>query len=200
MDIRPARGFTLTETLVALFVVSIIAIAAYRGLSAVVQARDVVAQETREWQGLMFLFSRMSQDIALAIPRPARNAAGVTEPEWIGHDVPVSPDDAQLVLTRSGNLDGQGAQIGPQRIGYRLEQHTLYLLHWPAVDQPPDARPSRYPLLQGVSEFHLRYQDERGAWSEQWPQPGRTGGLPVAVEVKVTLEGGQPIRRLFLTR
>lgn len=188
------------ETLVALFVVAIIAIAAYRGLSAVVQARDVVAQETRKWQGLMFLFSRLGQDIALAIPRPVRNAAGTTEPEWTGHDVPVSPDDAQLILTRAGSLDGQGAQVGPQRVGYRLQQHTVYLLRWAALDQPPDARPARYPLLQEVSEFHLRYQDERGAWQEQWPPPGKTGGIPVAVEVTVTLEGGQPIKRLFLTR
>lgn len=200
MDAKRTRGFTLMEVLVALFVVAIIAVASFRGLSAVMQARDTVTQETRRWQGLMYLFSRMEHDIAQAIPRPVRGPTGVTEPEWIGHDVPVSPSDAQLILTRAGGLDAQGAQVGPQRVGYRLEQHTLYLLHWTALDQPPDAKPQRYPLLQDVKEFHLRYQDDHGTWSEQWPMPGRTGGIPMAVEVKIALEGEQPITRLFLSR
>jgi general secretion pathway protein J len=194
------RGFTLVEVLVALFVLTIISVAAFRGLSAVMNARDAVTQETRKWQGLMFLFSRMELDIALAIPRPVRNPAGQTEPEWIGHEVPLTPDDGQLILTRAGAQDVEGAQAGPQRIGYRLDQGTLYLLRWTALDQPPDAEPVRYALLQNVSAFHLRYLDADGAWSEQWPLPGRTGGIPAAVEVSITLEGEQPITRLFLTR
>lgn len=200
MDRKASRGFTLIEVLVALFVLAIIAVAAFRGLNAVMATRDAVAQETRKWQGLMFFFSRMEQDIAVAVVRPVRDRAGAQQPEWIGHDVPVSPDDAQLILTRAGVQDEQGAQVGPQRIGYRLDRNTLYLLRWMALDQPPDAEPRRYPLLRNVSEFHLRYEAANGAWSDTWPPLGQTGGIPMAVEVKLTLSGGQPITRLFLTR
>jgi type II secretion system protein J len=105
-----------------------------------------------------------------------------------------------LILTRAGTQDVEGAQPGPQRIGYRLDRGTLYLLRWKALDQPPDAKPVRYALLHNVSQFHLRYQDTDGAWREQWPPPGRTGGMPAAVEVSITLEGEQPVTRLFLTR
>lgn len=194
------RGFTLIELLVALFVLAILSVAGFRGLNAVINARDAVAKETRKWQGLMFFFSRIEQDIALAVHRPVRDRTGAQQPEWIGHSVPVSSDDAQLILTRAGVQDDQGAQAGPQRVGYKLEHDTIYLLRWTALDQPPNAEPKRYPLLQGVSEFHLRYMSIDGQWNEQWPQPGQAGGIPSAVEVRLTLAGGSPITRLFLTR
>jgi general secretion pathway protein J len=200
MNRQRARGFTLIELMVALFVLAILTVAGFSGLNAVMDARKAVEQETRKWQGLMFFFSRMEQDIALAVHRPVRDRAGVQQPEWIGHSVPVSPDDAQLILTRAGVQDEQGAQVGPQRIGYRLEHGTVYLLRWMALDQPLNAEPRRYPLLEGVNEFHIRYMSADGQWNEQWPQPGQTGGIPAAVEVGLTLAGSQPITRLFLTR
>ncbi len=200
MHANRSRGFTLIEVLVALFVMAIISIAAFRGLGAVVDARDAVAKETRKWQALMFFFSRMEQDIALAVHRPVRDRLGIQQPEWLGHDVPVAPDDAQLILTRAGSPDGDNGQAGPQRVGYRLERDTLYILRWKALDAPPDAEPVRYPILEGVSGFHLRYLGQDGLWQEQWPAPGQAGGIPVAAEVTLTLNGGQPVTRLFLTR
>ncbi len=197
---RPMRGFTLIELLVALLVLGILSVAAFSGLNAVADARKSVEQETRKWQGVMFLFSRMEQDIALAVKRPVRDRAGQALPEWMGHSVPVGPDDAQLILTRAGVQDEQGGQVGPQRVGYRLEHDTLYLLRWMALDQPAEGEPRRYPLLENVSDFRLRYMGDAGQWSDQWPLPGQTGGIPVAVEVNLPLAGGQPITRLFLTR
>lgn len=194
------HGFTLIELLVALFVLAILSVAGFRGLNAVLNSRDAVAQETRKWQNLMFFFSRMEQDMALAVRRSIRDRTGAQQPEWVGHSVPVSPEDAQLMLTRAGVQDEQGAQVGPQRIGYKLEHDTVYLLRWTALDQPPNAEPKRYPLLEGVSEFHLRYMSIDGQWNEQWPQSGQIGGIPMAVEVRLTLTGGSPITRLFLTR
>jgi len=199
MSNQRIRGFTLIELLVALFVLAILTMAGFRGLNAVLETRKAVAQETRKWQDLMFFFSRMEQDVALAVKRPVRDGAGAPQAEWIGHSVPVSPADAQLILTRAGVQDEQGAQAGPQRIGYRLDRDTVYLLRWMALDQPMSAEPKRYALLQGVSEFHLRYMSADGQWNEQWPLAGQTGGIPRAVEVKVTLAGGKQITRLFLT-
>lgn len=205
MNLKRLRGFTLIELLVTLFVLAILAVAGFRGLNAVIDARKAVAQETRKWQNLMFFFSRMEQDIATAVDRPIRGQNGAAQPEWIGHSVPVSRDDAQLILTRAGVQDEQGAQVGPQRIGYLLDRNSIYLLRWMALDQAPNAEPMRYQLLDGVSDFSLRYLARNGQWNEQWPPTGQSGAIsadtiPVAVEVKLTLVGGMQIRRLFLTR
>lgn len=196
---RP-RGFTLIELLVALFVLAILSVAGFRGLNAVMDARKAVEAETRKWQSLMFFFSRMEMDIALAVQRPIRDQSGASQPEWIGHNTPVSPDDGQLILTRAGAQDEQSAQVGPQRIGYRLERDTVYLLRWMALDQPMNAKPERYALLEGVSQFDLRYLDANKQWNDVWPPPGRMDGIPAAVEVKLTLNGGNQITRIFLTR
>lgn len=195
-----SRGFTLIELLVALVVLAIMSVAGFRGLNAVLDARKTVAQETRKWQNLMFLFSRMEQDIALAVRRPVRDQNGVSQPEWIGHKVPVSADDAQLILTRAGSTDEQSLQVGPQRIGYRLDRGTIYLLRWMVLDQPMHAEPRRYPLLEGVNDLSFRYLATDGRWNEQWPRPPQKGGIPVAVEVKLTLVGGQIITRLFVSQ
>ena len=199
MSIRRTHGFTLIEVMVALLVMAIIAIASYGGLESVMKSRDAVTRETRKWQNLMFFFSRMSQDVALAVHRPIRDRLGVTEPEWIGNPDPVAPSDGQLILTRAGSMDMLSVQVGPQRIGYRLENNILYAMRWQALDQPPGAKPQRYPILQGVKDFHLRYMGSNGIWYEKWPAPGQAG-IPQAVEVKLTLAGMQPITRLLLTR
>ena len=200
MSLHRPRGFTLIELLVALFVLAILSVAGFRGLNAVMDARKAVEAETRKWQSLMFFFSRMEMDIALAVHRPVRDQRGEPQPEWVGHSVPVTPDDGQLMLTRAGTDDEQSAQAGPQRIGYRLERDTIYLLRWMVLDQPANAKPKRYPLLEGVSEFGLRYMDANKQWNDVWPPAGKTEGIPVAVEVKLTLVGGNQITRVFLAR
>ncbi len=192
------RGFTLIELLVALIILSLLAVAGYRGLDAVIQTRDRVAVETRKWQHLAFFFSRMSQDIAQAVKRPVRDESGRNiNPAWVGNAVVVEKDDAELIFTRAGIPDQGSALQAPQRIGYRLEQGTIVMLRWPNLDPAPRATPVRYPLLEGVSEFKMRYLGEKGDWQPQWQYPNEFIKMPVAVEVTIVLIGGEVITRLF---
>ncbi|MES1981049.1 MAG: type II secretion system minor pseudopilin GspJ [Pseudomonadota bacterium] len=195
---RPAaRGFTLIEVLVALMIVALLSFAGYRGLNAVLQTREHVAQETRKWQHLSFFFARMEQDVAQAIHRPVRDQGGVVQPEWLGRPVVIAEDEAELVFTRAGMPDQSDALFAPQRIGYRLQQGSIVMLRWPYLDQATRTRPIRYPLLDGVKEFHLRYLNTNGDWLEQWPPGGQPGTLPMALEVQLTLATGEQIVRIF---
>lgn len=194
---NPQRGFTLIELLVSLVILALLSIAGYRSLDAVIQTRDRVAAETHKWQHLTFFFSRMEQDIAQAIHRGVRDSGGLSRPEWIGHEVVVGEDDAELTFTRAGITDQGLAMQAPQRIAYRLEQGSIVLLRWPALDQAERAKPIRYPLLEGVREFKLRYLDSSGYWQTNWPLPGMTEGLPQATEVSLTLSSGDKITRIF---
>ena len=191
------RGFTLIELLVALVILVLLSMAGYRGLDAVLQARERVSAETRKWQHLAFFFSRLDQDVAQAISRTVRDQGGLSQPEWIGHAVVVDDNDAELTFTRAGIPDqGEEMQV-PQRIGYRLEQGTIVMLRWPVLDQPPRAKPVRYPLLEGVREFKLRYLDGSGSWLQQWPPAGQITGLPAGVEIELTLASGETMTRMF---
>ncbi|BBJ00429.1 type II secretion system protein J [Ferrigenium kumadai] len=192
-----SRGFTLIELLAALVIMALLSIAGYRGLDAVLQTREHIAQETRKWQHLAFCFSRLEQDVAQAIHRPVQDQDGRTQPEWVGRTVAVANNEAELTFTRTG-VPGEGENmLAPQRIGYRLQQGSIVLLRWPFPDQAPRTEPVRYPLLEGVREFHLRHLDTNGNWLEQWPSEETAGNLPTALEVAVTLASGEKITRVF---
>lgn len=192
-----SRGFTLIELLVALVIMVLLSVAGYRGLDAVLQTREHIAQETRKWQHLAFFFSRIEQDVAQAIHRPVRDQGGLAQPEWIGRAVVVADDEAELVFTRAGIPGESEKMLAPQRIGYRLQQGAIILLRWPFPDQAPRAEPIRYPLLEGVREFRLRHLDANGIWLDQWPSGGQAGSMPMALEVAVTLASGDKIVRVF---
>ncbi len=194
---RQQHGFTLVELLVSLVILALLAMAGYRGLDAVLQARERVASETRKWQHLAFFFARFEQDVAQAVRRSARDTGGVARAEWLGHAVVVGEDDAELTFTRAGIADQGAALLAPQRIAYRLEQGKIVLLRWPSLDQAERAKPVRYTVLEGVSEFKLRYLDINGNWLSQWPPSGLTNGLPQGAEVSLTLTGGEKITRIF---
>ncbi len=192
-----SRGFTLVEMLTALLIMALLAIAGYRGLNAVLQSRTAVSQETNKWQQLMLLFAQMEQDAAQALHRPIRDRNGNAQPEWLGLATTAGPDDAQLAFTRAGVADEGEARQTPQRVGYRLDGDTIQLMRWTALDQPKEPEIHRYPILSGVREFNLRYLTGGGNWLTAWPPPGQTDGLPAALEVTVTLAGGEIITRIF---
>lgn len=201
MSMKSKRGFTLIELLVALVILTLLSVAGYRGLDAVLQARERVSAETRKWQHLAFFFSRMNQDIAQAVQRPVRDEGGaIVRAAWVGNAVTVGENDAELIFTRAGIPDQGAALQAPQRIGYRLEQGMIVMLRWPSLDQAPRVKPVRYPVLEGVRDFKLRYLRDGGIWELQWPYPNAPNPLtilPFAVEVTLTLAGGEVITRIF---
>lgn len=86
--------------------------------------------------------------------------------------------------------------LAPQRLAYRLERGNIVLLHWPALDQAPKTAPARYPVLEGVREFKLRYLDNSHNWQLQWPPVGIAGALPNAVEISLILASGESVSKL----
>lgn len=194
---RAASGFTLIEVLVAVAIFAIMAVAAYRGLSVMLDARARVEQENRQWRNLALFFGRLENDIAAALDRPVAGASGLALPALSGNATAAGGDDAQLALTRSGFTDQAGIPGSPQRVGYRLRGETVELLTWPVLDQAPRSSPDAVPALAGVKDFVLRYLDHSGNWQQQWPLAGRNEDLPAAVEVRVVLLSGEEVRRVF---
>jgi len=193
-------GFTLIELLVALVILALLAVAGYRGLDAVLQSRERVTIEIRKWQHLSFFFARMNQDLAQVVARPVRNEDGVKQLAALqGTPITVGENDAELTFTRAGIPGQAGAMTAPQRVAYRLEQGSIVQLRWPALDQAPGVKPLRYPLLEGVRDFKLRYLDGQRIWQLQWPALTSSSLLdkPRAIEVVLTLVSGEEVTRVF---
>jgi len=187
-----ARGFTLIEVLSALVVLALLALMSYRGLSAVLDAREHVRQESEKWRHVAAFFVRFARDVELASPRAVRFAAG-TAPAWRGQARVTS--EARLEFSRFASTEGVDTT---RRIGYRLnEKQEIELWVWPGLDVAPDTVPARYPVLAGVKAFDLHYLDPALAWVDAWPGSPADPPIPRAVRLRIVLVSDEEIVRVF---
>jgi len=195
---RQHRGFTLIELLVALLVFSLLAMAGYRGLNALLQTRAHLDQETRKYLALSRFFTRLDEQVAQVINRPCRTANGILQSAWVGYPATGSGlEEAQIIFTRAGGMDAVGGVLSPQRVGYRLRNNAIQLLRWDALDQSPSSKPAEDTVLEGVREFNLRYLSRAMVWEKQWATTSSNAPPPKAVEVEVLLLTGEKIVRIF---
>ncbi len=191
-----ARGFTLVEALVAIAILGVVALLAWRATDAMTGSEAQISRETRHWQQLDAVFARMEADMRRAIPREVRTPA--LQAAWSA-----APEDAEgdtlLVFSRAGpdSVDEPGA--AGQRVGYVLRRGRLEVMYWPQLDDPSGAAPVAYALADGVARFRVLQLTGSGAWSATWPRVGEDA-IPRGVRVELTLEDGGVITRTLALR
>lgn len=191
----PHRGFTLIELMTALLILSLLALMSFRGLGAVLDAREHVRLESDKWRRASAFFARFERDARLAAPRSMRTAAGVI-PAWRGQNS--LEREPRLEFSRFAADDGADT---PRRLAYRLNgEQEIELLLWPGLDVASDVPPERYPVLTGVSRFDLQYLNADLAWVSTWPASPRDSAIPGAVKLSVVLVSGEEIVRVFALR
>lgn len=189
------RGFTLIELLTALLILSLLALMSYRGLGAVLDAREHVTRETDKWRQVSSFFARFERDVQLAAPRPVRSASG-SAPAWLG-STDTTPG-SRLEFSRFAT-DGGGDT--PLRLAYRLNgKQEVELWLWPGLDVAPNALPARYPVLSGVTRFELQYLNADLLWVDAWPASPRDTPIPHAMRLRIVLASGEDIVRVFALR
>jgi general secretion pathway protein J len=186
------RGFTLIELLAALLILSLLALMSYRGLGAVLDAREHVGQETEKWRRTAAFMARFEGDVQLAAPRPVRISSG-TAPAWRGQAGAVL--EPRVTFSRFASSEGGDT---PRRLAYRLnEKLEIELWLWPGLDVAPDALPARHPVLSGVTKFELQYLNAGLAWVDAWPASPVDTSIPQAVRLRIVLTSGEEIVRVF---
>lgn len=189
---RTVNGFTLVELMVALLILSLLALMSYRGLGAVLDARDHVSRESEKWRHVAAFLARFEGDVDLASPRPVRTPSG-SAPAWLGR--PDSAPGPRLEASRFASVEGVDS---PRRFAYRLnEKQEIELWLWPGLDLSPDALPARYPVLTGVQTFDLQYLDASRKWVLAWPTAASDAAIPRGVRVRIVLVSGESIVRVF---
>jgi general secretion pathway protein J len=217
-----APGFTLIEILSALLILSLLALMSYRGLGAVLDAREHTRNETEKWRHVASFFARFERDVQLAAPRPVRFAAtatmdttmgtttmgtttmGTTSDTTVGTTTGISPpwrgdlvtaDKARLEFSRFAATEGVDTA---RRIAYQLnERNEIELWLWPGLDVAPNSLPERYPVLAGVQTFELQYLTPALVWVNVWPSTPADPLIPQAVRLRVVLASSEEIVRVF---
>jgi general secretion pathway protein J len=182
----------LIELLTALSILALLALLSYRGLAAVLDAREHVDRQAEKWQRVARFFARFGEDVQLAAPRPVRAATG-SIPPWRGRtDATSGP---HLEFSRFAPAEGVTTA---RRLAYGLnDSQEIELWVWPGLDVAPGVAPARYPMLAGVTRFELRYLDAGLGWVGAWPVAASDPLLPRAVQVRITLASGEEIVRVF---
>jgi general secretion pathway protein J len=179
---RP-RGFTLIELMCALLILSLLAVMSFRGLGAVLDARDQVRQETEKWRTVAAFFSRFQRDVQLSAPRPMRAAAG------------------RLEFSRFATPGGDDR---PRWVAYALNANReIEISLWPDSQVAPgaaDAPPARYPVLSAATRFELQYLAADLKWVDAWPRSESDAPLPLAVRLHLVLASGEDLVRVFSLR
>jgi general secretion pathway protein J len=202
----PVRGFTLLELLVAISVLAIVSMIAWRGLDTLVSTRARLAPEGEDVRALLTAFGQLERDLAQAANPQlfANNEAPVTV-------VTVGGSPA-LTVTRiaPGSAD---AATALQVVGYRVQDGVLVR----SASRPLFARGAlaaedvtNVRLLDSVKSLRLRIWREGVGWIDPLTTgnppsppsgPGSPAGAwpsPPGVEVIVERENGRVFRRVLL--
>ncbi len=195
-----ARGFTLLELLVALFVFAVLAALGYTAITQALDNRDRIRAQQQRLGELQTAMRVLVQDFTQLAPRPVRDLTGSGDEPALR--APGSAP-ALVALTRNGLANPAGiARPTLERVEYLLDGEALVRLAWPVLDRTQAVTARRQVMLTGVRSAQLRYMDGARQWSEQWPPPGaarvaaqRLRLRPIAVEITLeTADFGRIVR------
>jgi len=198
-----ARGFTLLELLVAITVLSMVSMIAWRGLASLVTTRERLEPEADDVRALLTTFGQMERDLAQ-----------VTNPKFIGltsSPITVSTSDGATML--------QLARIAPpapdrptevQTVTYRIVDGTLVRQASPALPAFQRVAPEQLEtarLLNRVKLMQIRTWTTGAGWVDpNVPQPEsappaqnpNANAVVPGIEVTLERENGTTFRRVIL--
>ncbi len=202
-------GFTLIEVLIAMAISAIVGVMAFSSLDVTSRALDVNRRYAERLSEVNRTWAVIARDLRQTIPRSVRNQYGTAQAALFGG----SATQPILELTRTGWINPRKLyRSSMQRVSYHWENDSLYREYWQNLDRSTQSQPIRSLLLEGVTDFRLRFLDGSndisggndnvfgGIWREDWNAnavESSSIAMPLAIEVTIEMDDWGEARRLF---
>jgi general secretion pathway protein J len=185
-----AGGFTLLELLVAIGIMAMISIIAWRGLASLIATRDRLAPETDDVRSLLTGFGQMQLDLAQATSPALLNLGGSPVRMQVMDGSPTL-----LILRVAPSLPDGASAV--QQVIYSVQDGRLVRqATTPArsLGTISNALPTGLPLIAGVASIQVRFWRPAQGWVV--PAEADPRSAP-GVEVEITRGDGSHLRRVM---
>lgn len=192
---RSQQGFTLIEVMVAIMLMALVSVIAWRGLDSVTRADQHLQASTEQTEVLLRALNQMQRDLSLrasvelTVPSTPENAAAKTEGLAA---VTVRSSDSKgfrLDVIRSAPVAGDGLQ----RVRWWLKGDSLYRAAAPARDRYPlPAAKDGVVVLTGVSDLQVRVWEADKGWRQL---SGNRREDPLGLEISLVRQTPQGVEK-----
>ena len=204
MNAQPSSdsGFSLVETLVAVFIVALISAGAAVMLTQTVQAGKQVSERAGELSEIQIANALMRDDFSSITRRASMSPDAFAQLDvFTGNSA--NSNSEILIFSRNawGQMPGGAPRSDLQRVTYRFENGDLIRKAWMRPDPDRQTQFTERVLLSGITDLSVRYAKD-GFWEEEWRL--RTSDqdevlLPDAVEIIGKFRDGDELRQVFAT-
>lgn len=183
------HGFTLIEVMVAIMLMAIVSLIAWRGLDSVSRADSHLQASTEQTEALLRTLNQLDRDLALRASIELRTPSlnDDEQPDGLSAINVRSADrrDFQLNIIRSAALPENGLQ----RVRWWLEDDTLYRAISAASDRYPLPAPKKaLAVLSGISDLQVRIWEPGQGWRQL---AGNRKADPLGLEINLTRQTPQ---------
>jgi general secretion pathway protein J len=183
------HGFTLIEVMVAIMLMAIVSLIAWRGLDSVSRADSHLQASTEQTEALLRTLNQLDRDLALRASIELRTPSlnDDEQPDGLSAINVRSADrrDFQLNIIRSAALPENGLQ----RVRWWLEGDTLYRAISAASDRYPLPAPKKaLAVLSGISDLQVRIWEPGQGWRHL---AGNRKADPLGLEINLTRQTPQ---------
>ncbi|WP_158658142.1 type II secretion system minor pseudopilin GspJ [Agarilytica rhodophyticola] len=209
-EANKSQGLTLIEVLIAVFILSLVAVISFQSLDASVRSKEAVEDNLAKLARVDRVWLLLEADLKNALSHTRRQTLGPGS----GSDIPAmvvedNSEDYWLTLLRGGHANPLNfVRTEVIRVGYRVEDDVLWRDVWYNLASVDSELAQQRKVVDGIENIQVRLLSpdassfSAGPWLERWPQQQASegegaGGLPLAIEITMEIEGYNEVKRLF---